>query len=179
MIQPDEIRSTPAAAISGAVSRVMRPEASVTARPATIATARRKVGGSMLSSSTASNAVIERLGELIERIDLQLDLDEMPGMGARPLKRRADPAGQRDVVVLDQHRVVEAEAVVGAAAQPHRLLFEDAQAGGGLAGADDLRLVPGDRIDQRPGRGRDARQAADQVERGALGRPAPAARVAR
>ena len=100
-------------------------------------------------------------------------------MGARPLERRADPAGHRDMVVLDQHRVVEAEAVIGAAAQPHRLLFEDAQAGGGLAGADDLRLVPGDRIDQRAGRGGDPRQAADQVQRGALGRRARRARCPR
>ena len=89
-------------------------------------------------------------------------------MGARPLQRRTDPAGHRDVVVLDQHRVVQAEAVIGAAAQPHRLLFEDAQAGGRLAGADDFRLVTGDRIDQRPRRGRNPGQAADQVQRGPL-----------
>ena len=91
VIQPDEIRSTPAAAIAGAVSRVMRPEASVTARPATISTARRRVGGSMLSSSTASNAVVERLGELVERVDLELDLDEVAGMGARPFRAAPTP----------------------------------------------------------------------------------------
>src|SRR6266446_346626 len=57
VIQPEEIRSTPAAAIAGTLSRVIRPEASVTARPATIATARRSVAGSMLSSSTASTPI--------------------------------------------------------------------------------------------------------------------------
>ena len=41
-------------ATAGAVSGVIRPEASVTARPSTIATARRRVSGFMLSSSTAS-----------------------------------------------------------------------------------------------------------------------------
>ena len=39
MIQPQEIRSTPVAATAGAVSRLIRPDASVTARPSTIATA--------------------------------------------------------------------------------------------------------------------------------------------
>ena len=107
--------------------------------------------------------VFERLGELVERIDFELDLDEMPGMGARPLERRPDPAGDRHVVVLDQHRVVEAEAVVGAPAQAHRLLFEDAQPRGGLARADDPRLRAGDRIDQRAGRGGDAGEPANEV----------------
>src|SRR5215831_19637825 len=52
VIQPEEIRSTPVAAMAGAVSRVIRPEASVTARPSTIATARRRVSDVMLSSNT-------------------------------------------------------------------------------------------------------------------------------
>lgn len=39
VIQPTEMRSTPVAAIPAAVSRVTRPEASVTALPATIPTA--------------------------------------------------------------------------------------------------------------------------------------------
>ena len=151
MIQPEEIRSTPAAAMAGAVSRVMRPEASVTARPSTIATARRKVVRVHIVEQHGVDADFERLGELVERVDFELDLDEMAGMGAGAFERRPDAAGQRDVVVLDQHRVVEAEAVIGAAAEPHRLLFEDAQAGGRLAGADDLGLVAGDRVGQRRG----------------------------
>jgi hypothetical protein len=60
--------------------------------------------------------MIKRLGELVQRIDLQFDLDQMPGMGAGALQRGADPAGDCDVVVLDQHRVVEAEPMVRAAA---------------------------------------------------------------
>ena len=51
---PIEIRSTPVAAMSGAVVGVIRPDASVSARPATIATARCSVGTSILSSDTAS-----------------------------------------------------------------------------------------------------------------------------
>ena len=52
--QPTEIRSTPVAATAGAVSGLMRPDASVMARPATIATPCASIGGAMLSSSTAS-----------------------------------------------------------------------------------------------------------------------------
>ena len=52
--QPTAIWSTPVAAISAAVSGVMRPEASVTARPRAIATARRRSSRLMLSSRTTS-----------------------------------------------------------------------------------------------------------------------------
>src|SRR5271170_3833277 len=54
VIQPEEIRSTPVAATAATVSRLIRPEASVTARPSTIVTARRRVSGAILSSNTAS-----------------------------------------------------------------------------------------------------------------------------
>ena len=112
---------------------------------------------------------LERLGELVERVDLELDLDEMSGMPPRAFERRPHAPGERDVIVLDQHRVVEAETVVGAAAEANRLLFEGAQARGGLAGADDLRLGVGDRIGQRPRRRRDPGHPAQKIERGALG----------
>ena len=121
--------------------------------------------------------MVERLGQLVKRVDFELDLDQVPGMGPRPPQGRPDAAGQRDMVVLDQHRIVEAEAVIGAAAQPHRLLFEDAQPGGRLAGTDDFRLVTGDRVNQRAGCGGDAGEPRNQVQRGALGRqyrPRPA-----
>src|SRR5437588_7466 len=56
--QPAEMRSTPLAAMAGAFAAVMRPEASVIARPATMATARRSSSGDMLSSSTASTPAL-------------------------------------------------------------------------------------------------------------------------
>ena len=176
VIQPEEIRSTPVAAIAGAVSRVIRPEASVIARPSTIChRAAQRVRVHVVEQYRV-DPVLQRLGELVERIDLELDLDQVAGMRAGAFERGADAAGERDVVVLDQHRVIEAEAMVGAAAEPHRLLFEHAQAGRGLAGADDLGLVVADRIGQRAGRGRDARQAAEKVERGRARRRARRAR---
>ncbi len=72
---------------------VMRPEASVIARPSTIATARRSMSGPMLSSSTASTPQRQRLLELRQRVHLQLDLHQMADAGARALDRGAHAAG--------------------------------------------------------------------------------------
>ena len=78
-------------------------------------------------------------------------LTRCPAWRAGAFERRLDAARHREMVVLDQHRVVEAEAVIGAAAKTHRLLFQGAQAGRGLAGADDLGLGAFDRVGQAPG----------------------------
>ena len=82
----------------------------------------------------------ENLFKLGQRVDLDLDLDEVAGMRFRALDRGSDVAGQRDVVVLDQDGVVEAKAVIAAAAGADRVFFQRAQSGRGLAGADDARL---------------------------------------
>ena len=113
----------------------------MTRRPATMATARRiAVKIEIVDQHHVGEADLEHFLELIERIDLDLDLDQVAGrlLGAR--EHRADAAGDRDVVVLDQHRVVEAEAVIEAAAAAHGVFFQRAQAGRGLARADDARL---------------------------------------
>ena len=127
---PTEIRSTPVAAIAGAVAAVMRPDASVITFPPAMATA-------FLRSSI--HAECENLFELSERVDLDLDLDEVAGMGFRALDGGADAAGKRNVVVLDQNRIIEPEAVIAAAAGADRVFFQRAKSGRGLAGADDLR----------------------------------------
>ena len=59
--------------------------------------------------------------------------------------------------------------MIGAAAEPDRLLFQGAQPGGGLARAHDLGLGAGDRVGQGPGRGGDPGHPAQNVQRGALG----------
>ena len=125
---------------------------------------------SMLSSSTASrDPDVEHLAQLIERIDLDLDLDQMAGDGLGALEHRADAAGDRDVVVLDQDRVIEAEAVIEAAAAAHGVFLERAQPRRGLARAADARAVAGGAADEFMRRGRDAGQMAEKVERHALG----------
>ena len=74
------------------------------------------------------------------------------------------------MVVLDEHCVVQAEAVIEAAAAAHGVFLQQAQAGRGLAGTDDARLGAGDCIGQSACLRGDAREAADEVQRHALPR---------
>jgi hypothetical protein len=76
--------------------------------------------------------------ELAEVLDLDFDEHVGRGDGAGVFDHRLDAAGGDDVVFLDQDAVVEADAVVGAAADAHRVFLRQAQAGQGLAGVDDL-----------------------------------------
>ena len=77
-------------------------------------------------------------------------------------------AGRGDVVLLDQERVVQAEAVIVTAAAAYRVLLRAAQSGNGLAGIQYPRgqtLQPAG-VSVRLGRG--AGQRLQEVERGAL-----------
>ena len=95
------------------VSRVTPPDASSFARPAVIATASRiSVGGHVVEQDdlrprralrAAGRACRPRPRPAVRRLAARCD-------------RLADAAGGRDVVVLDEDRVVEADAVVAAAA---------------------------------------------------------------
>ena len=89
---------------------------------------------------------------------------------AQALERLGQPAGGGDVIVLHQHSVIEAEAVVDAAAGAHRVFLEGAQARRRLAGAGDARSGAFDRGDVGSGERRDAAQMPKKIERGALGR---------
>ena len=73
----------------------------------------------MLSSSTASIGSRKRLAQLIERIDLDFDLHHVPDARAHARDRFVNRAGEREVIVFDQHGVVEAEAMIAAAAAAH------------------------------------------------------------
>ena len=67
--------------------------------------------------------------ELREVVDFDLDFDEMAHAFARRRERGTDATCRDDVVILDQHRVVEPEAVIRPAARAHGVLLEGAQAG--------------------------------------------------
>ncbi len=101
-------------------------------------------------------ARVQHLAQLIERIDLDLDLHQMSGDGLRALEHGRDAARDRDVVVLDQDRVVEAEAMIEAAAAAHRVFLQRAQAGRRLARAADARLGVRDQLHEVGRLGRDA-----------------------
>ena len=99
-----------------------------------------------------------------------LDLERQPGrVRARPAHRLAHAAGDRRVVLLDQDRVVEAGAVVGAAAGGDGRLLERAQPGRRLARVEDPRAGALDRL------GRSA-PSASRRPTAAAGSSAPSAR---
>ena len=101
-----------------------------------------------------------------------------PRPGAQPRQRRGDAAGGGDMIVLDQRGVIQAEAVVEAAAAAHGIFLQGAQAGQGLAGADDARLGALHRLDQRRRGGGDAGQMAQEIQRHPLGGQDGAGRAA-
>ena len=92
----------------------------------------------------------------------------MTGIGAGALDGEPNAAGYGDVVVLDQDGVVEAEAVVGAAAAFDGVFVEGAVAGDGLAGAADLCMGVGDQVLKGRRIGGDPRHAHEVVEGDAL-----------
>ena len=82
---------------------------------------------------------------------------------------RADAAGYGDVIVLDQDGVVEAVAVVGAAAAPHGVFLEGPLAGNRLPRAADARLRVRHPIDELCRVRGDAGETAHVVECHPLG----------
>jgi hypothetical protein len=82
---------------------------------------------------------------LIERIDLDLDFDQMPDGRAHSVERLGQSSGSSDVIVLHQHCIVKPEAMIRAAAATHRVFLERAQTRRGLARLDDLGMSAFDR----------------------------------
>ncbi len=80
----------------------------------------------------------------------------------------ADAAGRGDVVFLDQDAVVEADAMVDAAAEYHRVLLRIAQAGQGFARVDHLGAGAGHRIDIAAHRAGGAGKGLQEIQRGAF-----------
>ena len=89
--------------------------------------------------------------------------------GARGAHGCADPAGDGDVVVLDQDRRGQIGAVVRAPAAGDRELVQAAQAGRGLAGIEDLDAGSGDSGHVSAGGRGDPGHALQEVDGGALG----------
>ena len=153
VIQPDEIRSTPAAAMAGRglAGDAARGLGDRAARPPS----RRRGAacrGSMLSSSTASTPSFERLGELVERVDLELDLDEVAG---RAPSRAAAPRVTPPAIAtwLSLISIASSRPKRWLAPPPSRTasFSRMRRPGRGLAGADDLGLVA--RRSHRPASG--------------------------
>jgi hypothetical protein len=77
-------------------------------------------------------------------------------------------AGDGDVIVLDQHTVIQAHAVVVGAAHAYRVFFQHPPARGGLAGIHQLHRCSGDLPDIIARLGGDAGHALKKVQGGAF-----------
>ncbi len=102
-------------------------------------------------------------------IDLHLDETQLvPGPGRRhgPGHRGGQLRGAqvREVVVLEQHRVVQPEPVEVAAAAPHGVLLQRPQPGRGLSRVADQRGGPRDPLDVPRGQRGDPAETAHDVE---------------
>src|SRR5262249_54147173 len=95
---------------------------------------------------------------------LHLDLERYVGRArARAAYGRGEPAGGCDVVFLDQHRVEETDAMVGAPAARHGVLLGSPQPGQRLASVEQPRLSSGE---QRNGMPRGSGGAGQQLQEG-------------
>ena len=105
----------------------------------------------------------ERLERLVERVSLDLDHDVREPRPYRGDGGR-DRARRHDVVVLDHRDVVQAHALVRAAAAAHGVLLERAQARGRLAGVQHACARALERVGPSSGVRRDTRRARREVE---------------
>ncbi len=85
------------------------------------------------------------------------------------LEHRFDAAGDCDVVVLDQHRIIKAEAVIITAAAANRIFLQRPQSRRRFARTDHARFGVRNPLDELRGRGGNAGQMTDEIKRGALG----------
>ena len=131
----------------------------------TSATHVRDLVGVMLSRSTMVAPALTASSTCASAVALDLDRAARP-LSVRSLHRGGDgDAGE--VVVLQEHEVGQRAAVVHSPAGAHRGLLQRTQAGQRLAGVEHPHPVAGG-VHEPAGGGGDARQVAEEVERGAL-----------
>ena len=73
------------------------------------------------------------------------------------------------VIILDQHGVVESLAMVGPSAASHGIFFQGSPAGGRLARIENRRFRARNRVHELLGQRRHPAQALKEVEQDALG----------
>src|SRR5439155_19604930 len=112
----------------------------------------------------------ERRIDLREVLALDLERQRRPGGPGRPHRRADVAAAERQVVVLDQDRVVERQAVVRAAPRPDGVLGEEAEAGERLPRVTDDELRAPHAVDAGPRQRRDPAEVLEEVEREPLPR---------
>ena len=167
---PTATKSTPVSATARAVSSRSPPLASSRVRgvAAGQGDGRAQVGQVHVVEQDEPGAGLQRLADLVQGVALHLERQRGCGR-ADGGDRRGDPAGRRDVVVLDERGVAESHPVVAAAAAPHGVLLQLAQPRGGLAGVPDRAAGAGQGVGPGAGRGGDPGQVSEEVEQGPFG----------
>ena len=106
--------------------------------------------------------------DLVDTVDLDLDLK--PGVGGLGASDRfRDVTADRNMIVLDQHSVIEAHPVVLRAAHPGRIFFQRAEAGNRLSSIEQDGAGTLHGVDVAPRLGRNAGQMLQRVQRRPLG----------
>ena len=98
----------------------------------------------------------ERLCELCKRFDLDFDQD-IRRIALRDSDRVAYTADCRNVVLFDQHAIIQSHAVVAAAAATHRIFLCLAQTGQRFSRIEQTRARSRERRHESPRRGRGSR----------------------
>ena len=128
MIAPIETKSTPVSATARSVAAFTLPEASSSWRLPVCASrsfdGRAHVVEREVVEHDAVGVGRERLAQLVERLDLDLDHD-VRRLAARRGDGRSHAADGGDVILFDEHRVEEADAVILAAAAAHGILLRE------------------------------------------------------
>ena len=176
VIRPTEMKSTPVSAIARRVSSPTPPEASSGTLPPESATARRKSETHVVEQNHVGPR-LERFRHLLERVAFDLDLRQYGNARAGALDGKGDRAAHADVIVLDEHAVVQAQPVVARSAQLRGVLLQRAQARSRFARVDQHRPRPRDALDVLRREGGDSRKVLEKIQRGSLHRKQPASRA--
>ena len=138
---------------------------------ATICTAFRMVAASMLSSSTASAIPILITSPSSSRVSTSISiLTRWPAAALRTLEHRPNAARDRNMIVLDQDRIIEPETMVESTAAAHGVFLERAQPRCRLARAADAHAGAGHPAHELVRRRGHAGEMAEQVEGHPFGR---------
>ena len=108
--------------------------------------------------------MLERLFQLIQRVDLDLDLHKMTACGENPFDRRRNAPGRSDVIVLDEDSIEETEPVVESAACPNSVFLESAETRRRLARTDNAGVRPSNGLDKMAGGRGDAGETLQEIE---------------
>ena len=126
---PTEMKSTPVSAIARTFRGECRPRprASAARRASDSGNRRRRSSSAEVIEQHAVGARSDRLAQLVESLDLDFNADARGG--ARRCDRGGDRSRGGDVILLDQHRIVETHAVVARAAAAHGVLLRSRSPG--------------------------------------------------